>query len=119
MAWRLPPARFHRQRIPSTPKDQRKREKRQWRIPGGQRNWRRLSLLNRSLPGFTAVAYFAAGFAARADLAGIERTVRSEGVVDAADEVEIGVSEKKRHELGFFHADAVLAGERAADVQAI
>src|SRR5437879_6861501 len=58
-------------------------------------------------------ANFAAAFAEREDLAGIEQTSGIEGVVDAAHEVEIGVGEKKRHQLGLFHADAVFGGERA------
>src|SRR6266705_2870852 len=39
--------------------------------------------------------------------------------MDAAHEIEVGVGEKKRHELALFHADAVLAGERPADFFAI
>lgn len=66
-----------------------------------------------------ADADFAAAFAEGKDFAGIERSVRIEGVVDAAHEIEIGVGEKERHELRFFHADAVLAGKRAADFDAV
>src|SRR5437016_12562819 len=64
-------------------------------------------------------ANFAAAFAEREDLAGIEQTSGIEGVVDAAHEVEIGVGEKKRHQLGLFHADAVFAGECATNFHAI
>ena len=39
--------------------------------------------------------------------------------MDAAHKIEIRVGEKKRHQLGLFHADAVLAGKRAADFHAI
>src|SRR6266478_1239164 len=53
------------------------------------------------------------------DFAGVEGGIGIEGVVDAAHEIEVGVGLEERHELGFFHADAVLAGERAADFDAI
>src|SRR5437867_472997 len=66
-----------------------------------------------------ADADFAAAFAEREDFAGVERTIRIKGVVDTEHEIEVSVREKKGHELGFFHADAVLAGERAADFDAI
>jgi len=66
-----------------------------------------------------ADANFATAFAERKDLAGVERAVGIEGVVDAAHEVEIGIGEKQRHELGLFHADAMLAGERAANFDAV
>ena len=39
--------------------------------------------------------------------------------MDAAHEVEVSVGEYEGHELGFFHADAVFAGERAADFEAV
>ena len=39
--------------------------------------------------------------------------------MDAAHEVEVSVGEKKRHELGFLHADAVLSRERAAYFDAV
>ena len=64
-------------------------------------------------------ADFAAAFAEGEDFAGVERTIGIEGIVDAAHEVEIGVGKKKGHEPGLFHADAVLAGERAADFHAV
>src|SRR5256884_985286 len=64
-------------------------------------------------------ANFAAAFAEREDLAGIEQTSGIEGVVDAAHEVEIGVGKRKRHQLGLFHADAVFAGECATNFHAI
>src|SRR3981189_2718103 len=62
---------------------------------------------------------FTAAFAQRKDFAGIERAIGIEGVVDAAHEVEVGVGEDEWHELGLFHADAVLAGKRAADFEAV
>src|SRR5713226_8451646 len=55
----------------------------------------------------------------RSDERRIEGGIGIEGVVDAAHEIEIGIGEEERHKLGFFHADAVLAGERAADFDAI
>ena len=39
--------------------------------------------------------------------------------MNAAHEIEVGVGKKKRHELGLFHADAVLTGERAAHFHAV
>ena len=39
--------------------------------------------------------------------------------MNTAHEIEIGVGEEKRHEFTFFHADAVFAGEAAADLDAI
>jgi hypothetical protein len=69
--------------------------------------------------GLGADTDFAAAFAEGEDFAGIEGGIGIEGVVDAAHEIEVGVGEEERHELGFFHADAVLAGERAADFDAI
>ncbi len=66
-----------------------------------------------------ADADFAAAFAQGEDFAGVEGGIGIEGVVDAAHEIEIDIGEEERHELGFFHADAVLAGERAADFDAI
>jgi len=62
---------------------------------------------------------FAAAFAQGKDFAGIEGGVGIEGVVDTAHEIEVGVGEEERHKFGFFHADAVLAGERAANFDAI
>ena len=64
-------------------------------------------------------AGFAAAFTERENFAGIERALGIEGVVDAAHEIEVGVGEEKRHEFAFFHADAVFAGEAAADFDAI
>lgn len=64
-------------------------------------------------------ADFAAAFAEREDFAGVEGTIGIEGVVNTAHEIEIGVGEKQGHELGFFHADTVLASERAADFHAV
>src|SRR6266478_1156773 len=64
-------------------------------------------------------ADFAAAFAQGKDFAGIERAMGIEGVVDAAHEVEVGVGEYERHELGLFHADPMFAGERAADFEAV
>ncbi len=66
-----------------------------------------------------ADADFAAAFAERKDFAGIKGRVGIESVVDAAHEIEIGVGEKKRHELGLFHADAMFTGERAPDFHTI
>jgi len=39
--------------------------------------------------------------------------------VDAAHEIEIGIRESERHELGLFHADTVFSGERAADFETV
>src|ERR1700761_9045182 len=64
-------------------------------------------------------ARFAAAFVEREDFTGIQRTLWIKGVVDAAHEIEIGVVEEERHELAFFHADAVLAGETAAHFDAV
>ena len=64
-------------------------------------------------------ANFAAAFAEGEDFAGVEGGIGIEGVVDAAHEIEIGVGENERHELGLFHADAMFAGERAADFEAV
>ena len=66
-----------------------------------------------------AEAGFAAAFAEREDFSGVQRAFWIEGVVDAAHEVEVCVGEKERHEFALFHADAVLAGEAAADFDAI
>ena len=66
-----------------------------------------------------ADADFAAAFAEGEDFAGIEGGIGIEGVVDAAHEIEVGIGEEERHEFRFFHANAVLAGERAADFDAI
>jgi len=66
-----------------------------------------------------ADADFAAAFAEGEDFAGIEGGIGIEGVVHAAHEIEVGVGEEERHKFGFFHADAVLAGKRAADFDAI
>jgi hypothetical protein len=68
---------------------------------------------------FRPDADFAAAFAEGKDFAGIERGIGIEGVMDASHEIEIGVGEDQRHELGLFHADTVLAGERAADFDAV
>src|SRR6266849_10986035 len=64
-------------------------------------------------------ADFSATFAQGKDFAGIEQAIGIEGVVDATHEVEVGVGENEGHELGLFHADAVFAGERAADFEAV
>jgi len=64
-------------------------------------------------------ADFAAAFAEREDFAGVERAVGIKSVVNAAHEIEVGVGKKKRHELGLFHANAMLAGERAAHFHAV
>ena len=66
-----------------------------------------------------ADADFAAAFAQGKDFAGVEGAGRIEGVVDAAHQIEIGVGEDERHELRLFHADAVFAGERAADFKTV
>ncbi len=64
-------------------------------------------------------ARFAAAFAERENFSGIERAFWIECVVDAAHEFEIGVGKEKRHELAFFHTDAVFTGEAAADFNAV
>src|ERR1700674_2731431 len=68
---------------------------------------------------FRANANIPAAFAQGKYFAGIEGAIGIEGVVDAAHELEVGIGEEERHELGFFHADAVFAGECAADFDAI
>ena len=55
----------------------------------------------------------------RKDLAGIQRAGGIHGIVDAAHEGEVRVGEEQRHEFALFHADPVLAGEAAADFDAI
>jgi len=67
----------------------------------------------------SAEADFAAALAEGEDFAGIQQTGGIESVVDAPHEIEIGVGKKKRHEFGFFHANAVFAGKRAARFHAI
>jgi hypothetical protein len=62
---------------------------------------------------------FAAAFAEREDFSRVQRTFGIEGVVDTAHEVEVGVGEKKRHQLALFHADAVLSGKTAANFDAV
>src|SRR6202043_4165105 len=69
--------------------------------------------------GLRADADFAAAFAEWEDFAGIEGGVGIEGVVDAGHEIEVGIGKEERHEFGFFHADAVFAGKRAANFDAI
>ena len=64
-------------------------------------------------------ADFAAAFAEGEDFAGVERRIGVERVVDAAHEGEVGVREEEGHELGFFHADAVFTGQRAANFNAM
>ena len=64
-------------------------------------------------------ADFAAALAEREDFARVERAIGIESVVDAAHEVEVRVGKKQGHKFGLFHADAVLAGKRAADFDAI
>ena len=64
-------------------------------------------------------ACLAATFTQREDFAWIQRALRIECTVDAAHEIEIGVGEEKRHQFTFFHTDAVLAGEAAADLDAV
>ena len=51
--------------------------------------------------------------------AGIQRAAGIQGIVDAAHQGKICVGEKQRHEFALFHADAVLAGEAAADFDAV
>ncbi len=46
-------------------------------------------------------------------------STRIEGIVDAAHQGEVGVGEEQGHEFALFHANAVLAGEAAADFDAI
>ena len=64
-------------------------------------------------------ARFAATLAERENFAWVERALWIEGVVNAAHEIEIGVVEVERHQLAFFHTDAVFAGETAADFDAV
>jgi hypothetical protein len=66
-----------------------------------------------------ANADFAAAFVEWENFAGVEGGIGIESVMDAAHESEIGVGKDERHKLAFFHADAVLAGESAADLDAI
>jgi hypothetical protein len=64
-------------------------------------------------------ARLAAAFAEWKDFSGIQRALRIERVVNAAHEIEVRVGEEKRHEFAFLHADAVFAGEAAADFDAV
>src|SRR5258708_25732014 len=54
----------------------------------------------------------------REDLAGIEQPVGVEGAFEAQLLVEIDLVEHDRHEIALLDADAVLAGEDAADLDA-
>ena len=53
------------------------------------------------------------------NLARIEQPVRIEGAFDALLLVEIGLVEHRAHEVALLDADAMLAGEDAADLDAI
>ena len=64
-------------------------------------------------------AGFAAAFAERERFSRVQGAGWIRRVVDAAHEREIGVGEEERHQLVFFHADAVFAGQAAADLHAI
>src|ERR1700720_4229681 len=54
----------------------------------------------------------------REDLAGIEQPVGVEGAFEAQLLIEIDLVEHDRHEVALLDADAVLAGEDAADLDA-
>ena len=54
----------------------------------------------------------------REDLAGIEQVVRIEGAFDAHLLVEIDLGEHLRHQVALLDADAMLAGQHAADLDA-
>src|SRR5713226_7259205 len=69
--------------------------------------------------GLRTDASFAAAVAEGEDLSGIEERGGIECVVDAAHEREVRVGKDERHELAFFHADAMLTGERAAQINAM
>ena len=60
----------------------------------------------------------AARLAGREDLAGIAQSRRVEGELEPLHEREVGRREDERHEVGLLEADAVLAGDRAADLRA-
>src|SRR5262249_26470395 len=64
-------------------------------------------------------AQLSAAMKLREDLAGIEQPVRVEGAFEAELMVEVDLVEHRRHEVALFDADAMLAGEHAADLDAI
>ena len=71
------------------------------------------------LRNLRADASFAATFVYGKDLTWVQQAGGIQGVVDAAHEREVRVGEEEGHELFFFHADAVLSGETAANLNAI
>src|SRR5215831_7457750 len=54
----------------------------------------------------------------RQHLVGVAQSERIEGAPDLREEVEIVVAEEQFHRVALLHADAVLAGERAAHLDA-
>jgi len=54
----------------------------------------------------------------RKNLTGIEQALRIEGAFDPLLLVEIDLGKHRAHEIALFHADAVLACEYAADLDA-
>ena len=54
----------------------------------------------------------------REDLAGIAEAGRIEGALQLSHQRQIRCREDERHEVGFLEPDAVLAGDRAADLRA-
>src|SRR6185312_4303122 len=65
------------------------------------------------------MAELGAAMQLRERLAGIEQPVRVEGAFDAKLLVEIACAEHRRHEIALLDADAVLARENTADLDAI
>src|SRR5262249_61020481 len=57
-----------------------------------------------------------AGLLGGEDLPGIAESPRIEGGLEASHQVEVSHREDERHEVGLLQADAVLAGDRAADL---
>jgi hypothetical protein len=62
---------------------------------------------------------FSAGLAQREHLAGIEPAVRIERGANASHQGEIVGRKHQLHQFILFHADAVLARERASDIHAV
>jgi hypothetical protein len=66
-----------------------------------------------------ANADFSAAFAEREDFCGVQAGVGIEGVMNAAHQSKIRIAEDERHEFGFLHANAMLAGQGATDFHAV
>jgi hypothetical protein len=66
-----------------------------------------------------ADASFAATFVYGKDLARVQQAGGIQGVVHTAHEGEVRVGEEQGHEFALFHANAVLSGETAANLNAV